>query len=64
MIWVFVLAIGVAITFSTLGAVSVWVKLLAVGLKVALFALGVLTLAFAWKQFLAGRRVRNMLTAR
>jgi len=51
MIWVFVLAIGVAITFSTLGALSVWVKLFAVGLKVVLFALGLLTLAFVWKRF-------------
>jgi len=49
MIWAFILAIGVAITFSTLGAVSVWVKLLAAGLKVSLFALGLLTLTFIWK---------------
>jgi len=49
MIWVFVLAIGIAITFSTLGAFSVWLKLFAVGFKVALFVVGLLTLAFVWK---------------
>lgn len=51
MIWIFMLAIGLAMTFTTLGAFSVWVKLLAVGLKVALFLLGFLTLAFIWKHF-------------
>jgi hypothetical protein len=49
MIWVFVLGAGLALTFSTLGALSVWVKLLAIGLKAALFVLGILSLAFIWK---------------
>ena len=48
MIWVFVLAFGIAITFSVLGALSVWLKLLSVGLKLALSALGILTFAFLW----------------
>jgi len=51
MIWIVVLAIGLALTFSTLGAFSVWVTLLAVGLKVALFVIGCLTLVIVWKHF-------------
>jgi len=51
MIWIVVLATGLALTFSTLGAVSVWVKLLAVGLKVALLVIGCLTLVLVWKHF-------------
>lgn len=49
MIWVFILAIGVAITFSTLGALSVWVKLLLVVVKAVVVLLGILSLGFLWK---------------
>jgi len=56
MIWIFALAIGLAMTFSTLGAFSVWIKVLAVGLKVALFAISILTLAFIWKHLFRNKK--------
>ena len=57
MIWVFILVIGVALTFSALGAFSVWLKLMAVGLKVALFVIGILILVFAWKHIFDKKRI-------
>jgi hypothetical protein len=49
MIWIFLLAIGLAMTFTTLGSFFVWVKLLAIGIKVVLVAFGILSVAFVWK---------------
>lgn len=49
MFWIFLLGIGIAITFIKLGAISVWVTVLAAGLKAALFVVAILTLAFVWK---------------
>lgn len=51
MILIFVLGAGLALTFGTLGALSVWVKILTLGLKAVLFVLGILSLAFIWKHF-------------
>ncbi len=50
MIWIFVLAVGIAMTFTTLGVYSVWLKVFAAGLKVALLMVSVLSLAFVWKR--------------
>lgn len=54
MFWIIVLAVGVALTFTTLGAYSVWFKILVAGLKLALLVLSVLTLAFIWKRVFRG----------
>ena len=54
MFWIIVLAVGVALTFTTLGAYSVWLKILVAGLKVALLVVSVLTLAFIWKHVFRG----------
>jgi len=48
MVWIIVLAVGFAVTFTVLGAYSVWFKILLAGLKVALVVIGILTLAFVW----------------
>jgi len=52
MFWIFLIAVGVVLTFTTLGAFSVWLKVFAIGLKVAMLVISVLTLAFIWKHFL------------
>lgn len=38
MFWIAILVIAVAITFSTLGAMSVWLKLIAVAIKFLIVA--------------------------
>ena len=49
MIWIFVLAVGIAMTFTTLGVYSVWLKVFLACLKLALVVISVLSLAFLWK---------------
>jgi len=50
MIWIFVLAVGIAMTFTTLGVYSVWLKVFAAGLKIALLVIFALLLPFLWKR--------------
>jgi hypothetical protein len=52
MFWIALLVVGAAMTFSTLGAMSVWLKLFAIGFKFLLALLSVVTLWFVWKRFL------------
>jgi len=57
MFWIFLLAVGLVLTFTTLGAFSVWLKVFAVGLKLALFVISVFSLFFVWKHFLPKSKV-------
>jgi hypothetical protein len=49
MFWICILAVGAAMTFSTLGAYSVWLKIFAFGFKLMFLFVSVLTLWFIWK---------------
>jgi hypothetical protein len=51
MFWVALLAVAVAVTFSTIGTMSVWIKMFALGAKALLLIIGALTLWFIWKHF-------------
>ena len=59
MIWVFILAVGIALAFTTLGAFSVWLKVFAIGFKLALCVISVLTFAFIWKHFFQKPKVTD-----
>lgn len=59
MFWICILAVGAAMTFSTLGAYSVWLKIFAFGFKLAFSIISVLTLWIIWKHFFKSRATND-----
>jgi len=51
MFWLTLLVIGVALTFSTMGAMSVWLSLFALGAKGLAIVIFGITLWSLWKHF-------------
>jgi hypothetical protein len=49
MFWIFLLAIGGAIAFGTIGAQSVWLQIFGLGFKVGGVVLSALGLWFVWR---------------
>ena len=49
MFWIFLLTIGGAFAFVTIGAQSVWLQIFGLGFKVAGVVLSVLGLWFVWR---------------
>ena len=58
MFWIFLLAIGGAIAFGTIGAQSVWLQIFGLGFKVAGVVLSALGLWFVWR-YLSKRNLLN-----
>ncbi len=50
MMWIFLLAVGAAATFTVLGMFSVWIKVLSAALTMTLTALGVVLLLLVLKR--------------
>jgi len=51
MVWIFMLVVGAAATFTTLGMYAVWFKVLSIALLVAMVMIAGFTGVMVWNRF-------------
>ncbi len=62
MIWIFILAVGLALVLIKLGALSVWVSIMAIGLKITLLIILSMAVVFFVKRFLFNSKSKQIRT--